>query len=915
MVGKYIPLDPLFVRQWHLLNTGQDIFDTPQVVGAYRNDINVTGVWSDYTGAGVIVGVFDDGFALHPDFLDNYLAHKAYDFGRDRTGQTAGSHGTATLGLIAAAENGIGGVGVAFGAKAVGYTWGVSVLVDFDRVVSRMLVDNVAVSSHSWKPIVPSFDAVEQERYSAGLVNLAQLGRDGLGTITVFAASNDRLDNLNANFFPTANSIFAITVAAANVDGTVSSYSTPGPSVLVAAPGSGNGMSGGASDLPSIVTTDQLGRAGYNTLKDGDYTDTLVRTIDPATEAPVASGFNGTSAATPIVSGVVALMLEANPELGYRDVQEILAYSAKTPKGVTIWNTNGATDWNGGGLLHNDDLGFGHVDALAAVRLAETWHKQSTYANIATEEVIFSEVDTVVAAGESRNFFVQPQSAIRVQHAFVSVILDMGDVSLNDISMVLTGPDGQTKSVFLDPDKYIPKWVDPDTQAPMEGLPNKITYEFDTVNHWGEISTSGGWTLSIINRSTEQDLTMSAGLSLSGDVAMSGRTFIYTDDYARLGVEDVNRAILADASIGPHSINAAAVTFDTVIDLSRYTATIAGVETAISTSLQFESLITGDGDDILIGDARDTTFLAGRGVNTVEGGAGEDTFRVLNSLVDYVQAGYGDATVLFGGASRDTLSRIDIISFADGSLTLGHDPLVNEVYYATQNPDLFAAGADADTHYAAIGRREGRNPNPWFDTDAYLANHADVKAAGANPLVHYSQIGWSLGDDPSAWFDSSLYLHFNPDVATAGIDPLTHYLKYGLVEGRRISPVADGGNLQEAFDSTFYKLANGDVAAAGVDGLRHYDEYGWQEGRNPNAYFDTAFYLASNPDVAAAGINPLDHYEQHGWREGRDPSTRFDTTAYLDAYRDVMAAGIDPLIHYLQFGIAEERASFSWDVA
>lgn len=97
-----------------------------------------------------------------------------------------------------------------------------------------------------------------------------------------------------------------------------------------------------------------------------------------------------------MVSGVVALILQANPKLGYRDVQEILAYSARkndpdrswqnfTLEGVNgavkynadTWTFNGAKNWNGGGLHVNHDYGFGLVDATAAVRLAETWQLRS----------------------------------------------------------------------------------------------------------------------------------------------------------------------------------------------------------------------------------------------------------------------------------------------------------------------------------------------------------------------------------------------------------------------------------------------------------------------------------------------------------------------------------------------------------
>src|SRR3546814_10780988 len=67
-------------------------------------------------------------------------------------------------------------------------------------------------------------------------------------------------------------------------------------------------------------------------------------------------------------------MLEANPELGYRDVQDILALSAKRVDTVNPdWAYNGAKNWNGGAMHISHDYGFGEVDARAAVRLAETW--------------------------------------------------------------------------------------------------------------------------------------------------------------------------------------------------------------------------------------------------------------------------------------------------------------------------------------------------------------------------------------------------------------------------------------------------------------------------------------------------------------------------------------------------------------
>src|SRR5207244_839354 len=101
-------------------------------------------------------------------------------------------------------------------------------------------------------------------------------------------------DNVNEHNFQ--NSIYTIAVAATDVNGKVASFSTPGAALLVSAPGVG------------IVTDDRAGNLGFVS---GDYVS-----------------ISGTSFAAPEVTGVIALMLEANPNLGYRDIQQILAYSS-----------------------------------------------------------------------------------------------------------------------------------------------------------------------------------------------------------------------------------------------------------------------------------------------------------------------------------------------------------------------------------------------------------------------------------------------------------------------------------------------------------------------------------------------------------------------------------------------------------
>src|SRR5204862_474058 len=115
------------------------------------------------------------------------------------------------------------------------------------------------------------------------------------------------------------NTRFGITVGALDPSGAHASYSNTGAPLLVSA--YSNGTSG------AITTTDLVGNDGFAS---GDYT----------------FGFGGTSAAAPMVSGVVALMLSANPALSYRDVQRILATTARKNDPADLgWVQNGAGLW------------------------------------------------------------------------------------------------------------------------------------------------------------------------------------------------------------------------------------------------------------------------------------------------------------------------------------------------------------------------------------------------------------------------------------------------------------------------------------------------------------------------------------------------------------------------------------------
>ena len=344
---------------------------------------------------------------------------------------------------------------------------------------------------------------------------------------------------------------------------------------------------------------------------------------------------------------------------------------------------------------------------------------------------------------------------------------------------------------------------------------------------------------------------------------------------------------------------------DSVIDLG-------GGDTLTLANVLRSSLTTANFVFVSAGTAGDDSFVASSGNQRIDADGGIDTVTFGFRLVD-AHVGYQGNEIIIDGpsGSHTVLTGVERFVFTDGAVdNADADVLVDDLFYYSQNHDVWMTGADADAHYHAIGWKQGKDPDAFFSLSTYLSRYIDIKAAGIDPLAHFDQSGWHEGRVPSILFDPEKYLITNPDVQAAGVDPLAHFLQFGAGEGR--VPIAPTVLLAaNGFDYVYYLQHNPDVAATHVDPFVHFETIGWKEGRNPNGWFDTAGYLSHNGDVAAAGPNPLDHYHQFGWQEGRDPSFTFDTQHYLAAYPDVAAAHVDPLLHFLQYGQLEGRSSFA----
>lgn len=609
-----LPTDPFLKLQWYLYD---------------RTGINVFPVWRDYTGNGVKVAVFDQGIdPNHADINNNLLV----GLGVNSVSLSAGgapvlatdNHGTAVAGTIAAERDGNGTVGVAYGANLVSIYSPLSISQIGEQIANAYTyAKNFDVLNDSWGlangfssgttwAFYDSFQSPEFAAAGAALSSLAATGRNGLGTVVVQSAGNSYNVGDDTNLHNFQNSQYIITVAATDYFGDITSYSSPGASILVAAPGGG-----GTDTLSDIITTDRVGLAGNNL---ADYTS-----------------ITGTSFSAPIVSGIVALMLDANPNLGYRDVQEILAYSARvTSTTSNVWDYNGASNWNGGGLHFdslNHDLGFGLVDATAAVRLAETWSTSAhTAANRQQVSVTHSPTllipdNSIAGAFDS----ISITQAIDVER--VEVTLNVTHPFVGDLSVLLTSPSGTTSFVLWRPQ-----------QNPLNAYgtsQSNINFTFDTVLDWGE-SSVGTWGISILDSAGGYVGTFDSWtLNLIGKPTSVNDTYIYTNEFAEACVDQNSRATLSDSS-GVDTLNAAACSSNSLINLASGSGcTVDGQILTIASGTIIENAYCGDGNDTIIGNSSINNLRGGRGndilnggvgVDTLIGGAGNDTYVVDNVL-------------------------------------------------------------------------------------------------------------------------------------------------------------------------------------------------------------------------------------------------------------------------------------------
>jgi len=429
--------DPFYANAWHLFNEDNA-----------GNDINAEAAWDlGVTGAGVNIGIVDGGtWTAHPD-----LAGKHMGAGSQSGGLS--SHATSVAGVaVASGNNQEGAAGIAYGSTFSRLYFSTSGDPVFNANTFTFRNDINDIKNNSWGPsdtgVLWSISPIESD----ALLEAVTTGRDGKGTVFVWAGGNGSTND-RVEYDPYASSFYTIAIGAITTLGKRASYSERGSALMAVTYSDGDGR---GIVAPRIPTTNNPAKYTFN--------------------------FGGTSSASPLAAGAIALCLEANPDLTWRDVQHLIVETAKAvDPSDPDWTTNGA------GFSINHNYGFGQLDAAAMVAAAKDWSPvEPSMLMDAGSVTVNHPIPDNDPAGFSATIDIPEHMTIEQ----VAIDVNAHGTFIGDLQITLTSPDG-TDSIIA-------------TNHPNSN--DVIDHTYYSLRHWGE-DAAGTWTLNIADLAADDTHT------------------------------------------------------------------------------------------------------------------------------------------------------------------------------------------------------------------------------------------------------------------------------------------------------------------------------------------------------------------------------------------------------------------------
>ncbi|XP_040198430.1 neuroendocrine convertase 1 isoform X1 [Rana temporaria] len=458
--------DPLWKNQWYLRDTRVN----PKLP---KLDLHVIPVWrKGITGKGSVVTVLDDGLEWnHTDIYANYDPEASYDFNdndkdpfpryditnenKKSTRQYFRRHGTRCAGEVAmVANNHKCGVGVAYNAKVGGIRMLDGVVTDAIEASSiGFNPQHVDIYSASWGPnddgkTVEGPGRLAEKAFEYGI----KQGRNGKGSIFVWASGNGGRQGDNCDCDGYTDSIYTISISSASQQGLSPWYAEKCSSTLATA---------------------------YSS---GDYTDQRIVSADLHNDC--TETHTGTSASAPLAAGIFALALEQNPNLTWRDMQHLVVWTSEYDPLANNpgWKKNGA------GLMVNSRFGFGLLNAKALVDLADPkiWKTapEKKICIIKDSDFtprLFRSVDEITIEIPTKACEGQDNYIKSLEHLQLEATIEY--TRRGDLHITLISPSG-TKTVLL---------TERERDTSTNGFKN---WAFMSVHSWGE-DPAGTWTVKI----------------------------------------------------------------------------------------------------------------------------------------------------------------------------------------------------------------------------------------------------------------------------------------------------------------------------------------------------------------------------------------------------------------------------------